>query len=156
MNTLYLWATKWGVPPAAIADLQMQLAGAYHPPHTNAPEASVQADVRLEASQLGFPMWRNNVGAVRTEEGTFIRFGLANDSEAVNKRIKSSDLIGLRPVLITPAHVGKIIGQFMAREVKSGGWKYRATDREKAQMQYLTLVESLGGDAKFVTGRGSF
>jgi hypothetical protein len=70
----------------------------------------------------------------------------------MNSAIKSSDLIGLQPVLITAQHVGSIFGQFVAREVKGPRWRYAGTPREQAQLQFLTIVLSLGGDAKFTTG----
>lgn len=118
-------------------------------------ESTVSNDIRLEASQLGYRLWRNNVGALSTPSGQFIRFGLANDSAQLNKVIKSADLIGIKPILITPEHVGMTIGQFISREVKHAGWKYTGTERERAQLAWADLINSLGGDACFTTGRGT-
>lgn len=118
-------------------------------------ESGISSDIRLEASQRGCRLWRNNVGATYTPTGQFIRFGLANDSAQLNKAIKSADLIGIRPVLITQAHVGLTIGQFISREVKHPGWKYTGTERERAQLAWAELINSLGGDACFTTGRGT-
>lgn len=119
-------------------------------------EASVLDAVRLEASRLGIRLWRNNVGAGQLTNGNFIRWGLANDSATVNKFIKSADLVGIRPVLITQEHVGKTFGQFISREIKHTGWRWRGDERETAQKRWADLVASLGGDACFATGEGSF
>jgi hypothetical protein len=118
-------------------------------------EAAILNLVRLEATQRGCRLWRNNVGATYTKDGSFIRYGLANETKQMNTVIKSADLIGIRPILITPAHVGMVLGQFLSREVKTEGWRYTATDREKAQMAWAHLIISLGGDAGFTTGASS-
>lgn len=118
-------------------------------------ESDIQALVRKEASDLGGRLWRNNVGHCTDSRGNHIRYGLCNDSAQLNAVCKSSDLIGIRPVVITPGMVGSTVGVFVAREVKRQGWKYRGTDREKAQLAFLELVLSLGGDAAFCTGVGS-
>ena len=118
-------------------------------------EAHVLSQVRLEATELGIRLFRNNVGACYTREGSFLRYGLANDSHALNSRIKSADLIGIRPVLVIPSMVGQTIGQFVSREIKYSQWKYTGTDREKAQLAWAELIMSLGGDSGFSTGRGS-
>lgn len=118
-------------------------------------ESGVSSDIRLEASQKGGRLWRNNVGALATPAGQFIRFGLANDSAQLNRAIKSADLIGIRPILITTEHIGLTIGQFVSREVKHPGWKYTGTERELAQLAWAELINSLGGDACFATSRGT-
>lgn len=156
--TLEQWAIKWGIPYAAIDDLRRDF-GLVNidptPPPKGNNEAAVQAKVRLEASRLGGRLWRNNVGATMDERGNFIRYGLANDSKQMNEVIKSSDLIGIRPILITPQLVGCTIGQFMAREIKEPTWNYSATKREQAQLKFLELIKSMGGDASFATGEGT-
>ena len=153
------WAARWGVPPAAMAELQSQmlmLDGAPTGPATiGKSEAAVQNAVRLEASRKGGRLWRNNVGAGYSDTGDFLRWGLANDSAQVNRTIKSADLIGLRPVLIEPKHVGLVLGQFVSREIKASGWKFSGTEREVAQLNWATLVNTLGGDARFATGEGT-
>jgi hypothetical protein len=118
-------------------------------------ESAAQANVRLEASQKGARLWRNNLGATTDSRGNFFRYGLANDSAAVNKTMKSSDLIGILPIVILPEHVGHIFGQFLAREMKAPGWKYTGTEREVAQLNFINLINDLGGNAAFATGRGT-
>lgn len=116
-------------------------------------ESSAQALVRIATSQAGWRLWRNNVGVLRDERGVPIRFGLANDSRAVNANIKSADLIGIRPLLITPDMVGTTIGQFVSIEMKEPGWRPLASDkRYAAQRHWAELVQSLGGFACFSTG----
>lgn len=149
------WAIRWGVSAAAIADLQsnvLGLDGDVEPP-VGKPrsEAAIQAAVRVQASKLGGRLWRNNVGAGYSEDGTFLRWGLANDSKQVNAVFKSADLIGIRPRLIQPGDVGKLIGQFWSREIKAAGWSFSGTPRETAQMNWANVVNGLGGDASFCT-----
>ena len=116
-------------------------------------ESTVQAQVRLLASTQGWRLWRNNVGVLIDSRGVPVRFGLANDSKQVNSQVKSGDLIGIRPVLITPDMVGRTIGQFVSRECKRQGWVLNLYDaRDEAQMRWIEVVSSLGGDAKFTTG----
>lgn len=119
-------------------------------------EADVLNLVRKEAAEKGILLWRNNVGAAKTESGSFIRFGLANDSAGINAQIKSADLIGIRPVVITQEMVGKTVGVFISRECKASGWKYQGTPQQDAQLRWEGLINWNGGDAKIVTSLGSF
>ena len=100
-------------------------------------------------------LFRNNVGALKAEDGRMVRFGLANDSKRRNGVLKSGDLIGIDPVLITSAHVGRTIGQFVSVECKRPGWQYSGTPREVAQLNWIQLVIASGGRAKFVTDVGA-
>lgn len=155
---LETWAIQWGVPFAALADLRERLrlnGNDYMDEKAGASEAAVQAVVRLEASRKGVLLWRNNVGALKDERGVLVRYGLANTSAGENKILKSGDLVGVRPVLIGPQHVGQTIGQFVSREVKEKGWAYKATPREAAQLAWANLVLSVGGDASFCSGEGT-
>lgn len=154
MNNLHAWAAKWGVPYAAVADLQQRFgmdgaAAAHVVPGTS--ESAIQSRVRLEAAAKGMRLFRNNVGALKDETGRVIRYGIANDSAQMNKMIKSSDLIGINPVTITSAHIGQTIGQFVAREVKAPGWRYAATEREQAQLRFINMIAAMGGDAAFAS-----
>ena len=154
MNTINEWATRHNIPAAALTDLLQQLGAMSPDPDVQSgeSEAAVQTRVRLEASKAGGRLWRNNVGATQTPEGSYVRYGIANESSAVNKRCKSSDLVGIRPVVVTEKMVGGVFGLFVAREVKRGGWHYTGTAREKAQLNFLSLVAAMGGDARFTTG----
>jgi len=102
-------------------------------------EAVVQAEVRLEASRLGVVLWRNNVGAVYSIDNRFVRFGLANESKALNTRIKSADLVGMMKN-----------GKFLAVEVKKESWIYMGTPRERAQLAFLRIVNTCGGRGFFI------
>jgi hypothetical protein len=113
-------------------------------------EHDIQNQIRIAASAAGWRVWRNNVGVLIDKRGVPVRYGLANDSAQVNKQFKSGDLIGIRPVLIAPEHVGHTIGQFVSLEVKRPDW--RRDDRTDAQEHWRDLVLSLGGYAKFTTG----
>lgn len=145
------WAQKHHISPSAILDFYtMVLPTAGETELTT--EADAQRQVRERASSEGWRLWRNNVGAGKLDSGRFVRFGLANESEAMNKSVKSSDLIGIKPVLVTPEHIGQRLGVFVSREVKKPGWRYTGTGREVAQMKWITIVSALGGDAKFTTG----
>lgn len=158
MTQLNEWAQRWRVPYAALEDLRAMMGAVNTDPQPGRlgnSEAAVTNAVRLEASRKGLRLWRNNVGAARDENGNYFRFGLANDSPQMNRVIKSSDLIGIRPVVIGPHHVGSILGQFVARELKAAGWRYSASDREQAQLRFIELVQSMGGDAAFCNGEGS-
>lgn len=158
MNTLAEWAAEWAVPAAALSDLTARL-GALDAPlgagEVGRSEAAVQTRVRVAASTLGWRVWRNNVGAGFNDTGQFLRWGLANDSPQVNARIKSADLIGIRPRRIGQADVGMLIGQFVSLEVKHEGWRMGTSEREKAQRNWATLITTLGGYARFVTSENS-
>lgn len=159
--TLVAWAVKHNVSHAALAELyDIWGIGATHEPTSAKPksEAAVQNAVRQEWSELGGRGWRNNNGAYDAKHppspGT--RWGLCNDSAAMNKKIKSSDLIGPIRKIVTLDMVGTTVAIFGARECKPEGWKYTGTEREVAQLRFGQIVTMLGGDFKFVTGPGSF
>lgn len=163
--SIHQWAIQWGVPAAAVYDLQRRLgldtpvlppdAGAADDADT-ASESRVQSLVRLEAAQKGVRLWRNNVGALMPKDSKrLVRFGLANDSEQLNDILKSADLIGWRSVRIEPAHVGCVFAQFVSREIKEEGWQYTGQEREPAQKAWADMVNAAGGDAGFATGVGT-
>ena len=156
---VYQWAARHGVTMQALQELQaiFGMHGGHDLPPTvkGTSEAAVQSAVRLEAARKGVRLWRNNVGALVDSRGVPVRYGLANDSKQVNEVCKSGDLIGLRPVLIGPQHVGQVIGQFVSRECKRPGWHYTGDAHEEAQLNWAQLVTAAGGDASFCTGEGT-
>jgi hypothetical protein len=125
------------------------------PPLYEMSESAVLNIVRAEATRKGLRLWRNNVGACYTARGDFIRYGLANGSAAENSIVKSADLIGIRPIVITQQHIGYTIGQFVSREIKAANWRYTGTEREAAQLRWAELILALGGDSGFTTAEGS-
>jgi|ERR1700679_48573 len=148
---LRMWEKKWNLPPEALLDLETLLNGII-PKSSNGTlesESAIKNKIRLEASRKGSRLWVNNVGAFTTINGDFVRYGLANESAKQNQYMKSSDLIGIKPIEITQEHLGLKIGQFLCREVKRSNWRYADTAREKAQLNWIRLINSLGGDAAF-------
>lgn len=137
-SILERWAATWNVPPQAMADLHALLRDAVwvEPSHAaGTPEQEVQNAIRREARDKGLVLMRNNVGVLRDKDGRPVRYGLANDSAPVNRRIKSGDLIGIRRVMITSAMVGSSIGQFVSREVKAPGWRYNPNNERSPRMR---------------------
>ena len=152
MSTLTDWARECGITPGALEDLGRRLTAVEECLPTGTSEARAQQEVRLLATDMGGRLWRNNVGAYSPPEGGHVRYGLCNESPAMNKALKSSDLIGITPVVVPPSWVGYRVGVFTAIEVKRPGWKFTGAGRQSAQRAYLDLVASLGGYAAFSTG----
>jgi hypothetical protein len=149
------WAKRHNIPPHMIAELRLMLLGSDMTPDTPAApgsEAAVQNAIRLASSRVGGRLWRNNLGAGKLENGSYVRWGLCNDSPAINAHVKSGDLIGVYPLLITPEHVGQTVGQFWSIECKRAGWKYRGDSHEVAQLRWIEQIVALGGRASFSTG----
>lgn len=116
-------------------------------------ESAVQNDIRLDAAYRNVLLHRNNVGVLLNENGRPVRYGLANDSKNLNENIKSSDLIGITPVFITPDMVGTILGVYTAIECKPDGWKFNIFDKHcLAQSNFHDIVTRHGGKAGFATG----
>ena len=151
------WAQKWSIPEPALVELRRQfglIPMAPCPDIAGKSEAAISNLVKLEATQKGCRLWRNNIGAFHTPTG-YVRYGLCNESAAINKQIKSADLIGIRSVLITQDMVGHVIGQFLSREIKTPGWTYTGTEREQAQLAWMKLIISMGGNACFANRQGT-
>ena len=158
MQELAAWAARHNVNTTALNELTYILAMPAAPPANPKvrSEAACQAEVRLCAPLSGAVLWRNNVGVLQNEIGVPIRFGLANDSKRLNRRVKSSDLIGILPVTIEAQHVGARVGLFTAIETKHGAWTWTGSKKEQAQARFLNLVQAAGGVAGFVRSKEEF
>lgn len=115
-------------------------------------ESSIQSHVRLNAAKKGWKLFRNNVGVLKDNRGVPVRFGLANDTKALNSIIKSGDLIGWRSVTITPDMIGTKIAQFVSIECKRSGWSESSSDRDIAQKKWADLINEAGGYAVITSG----
>lgn len=141
------WAYRWGIPTQALDELCRLALYINSLPDNSDDEARVQSEVRLAAAQRGKYLFRNNVGAGKLASGSFVRFGLGNDSAALNERFKSADLVGWERKLITADMVGQYIAQFLSVECKHRQWKFSGDKREMAQAAWATLVNAQGGRA---------
>lgn len=154
-ESLQEWARRWNIPNEALRELGKSVIYT-SPTDGDGSESRQQSLVRLEAAKRGnVYLFRNNVGAGMLESGSFVRWGLANDSPKMNEVVKSGDLIGWRSKLIGQSDVGSIIAQFVSREVKHESWKWHGTVEEQAQLKWAAVVNTHGGDAAIVTGPGS-
>jgi hypothetical protein len=159
------WAARWGIPAQALTELaQLPLEPTVRVLEGDASESNVQARVRLHAATQGIHLWRNNNGAGAVVDPkklcsrcahlarSFIRWGLGNDSPNLNAVVKSADLIGWRPRVITADMVNLTIAQFVSRECKREGWTYKGTPEEVAQNRWHSMILAAGGDSAFTTG----
>ena len=161
MTTLDAWQAVWGLPDHAMVELRNILAAPSYVADADpvgVSEAVVQSNVMLEmVGERGGVGWRNNVGVAQSADGRPVRYGLANQSARVNARVKSSDLIGITPIRITPEMVGRLVGVFSAIECKRGAWRPGGDKRrEEAQHKFHTIVRMAGGIAGFVSGQGQY
>lgn len=115
----------------------------------------MQSTIRLAAARSGRYLFRNNVGAGKLASGSFVRFGLGNDSAALNGKFKSADLVGIERVTITQDMVGSHIGRFLSIECKRRDWKFAGTLEEMAQVAWATLINAQGGRAIITNTDGS-
>lgn len=119
-------------------------------------ESESQQEIQKEAAKLGLILMRNNSGSLNDKDGRPVRYGLGNISKEQNERIKSSDLIGCLPVVITQDMVGQTVGVFIAVECKKSGWKFKGDKREIAQKNFIEFILSKGGIAFFAESVDTF
>lgn len=96
-------------------------------------ESQVVQAVRAQLSNGDVRLFRNNSGALQDRNGTWVRYGLA---------VGSSDLIGLKSIVITEDMVGKRVAIFVALEGKAQYAK--TTDEQEA---FIAMVRDKGGIA---------
>lgn len=119
-------------------------------------ESGNQSRIREHYAAQGWRLWRNNSGVLKDANGRPVRYGLANDSRQLNEQIKSGDLIGWAPRLVTAEMVGDVIAQFVSIEAKPGGWAFpRPTNRAafahaSAQSRWAEMIRREGGLAGFM------
>lgn len=158
------WALEYGVSAAALADLRFRMGQVER---ASAPTAAERDEGHSESRQQslildvsmhhGVWLTRNNVGALVDDRGVPIRYGLANETKARNTVVKSGDLIGIRPLLITPQHVGMMIGQFVSVECKKENWQFNGRDKHQiAQKNWADFVNAKGGLAMFANSPDNF
>lgn len=140
--------------PQAAAELNAILTPEV-PSASGSSESRVQSETRLAAVKHG-ALWRNNAGAYSDDTGRQIRYGVGNDSKKFWESWRSPDLIGVTRVTVQPHHVGRIHGIATFIEVKGSDWsparlEQPSNKRERAQMNCLRHVASLGGIAGFAT-----
>lgn len=92
--------------------------------------------LRIAGATRGWRLFRNNSGVLFDRSGRPVRYGLANESKAMNAMYKSGDLIGFTAD-----------GRFISIEDKPIGG-----DIEPAQVRWRDLVLSCGGIALIAYG----
>lgn len=165
MSIIREWAYQFAIPFEALFELERRLGVAAaeinalrNTAEADAPhgsESRQQSLVMLEAAQKNISLMRNNVGALMDKRGIPVRYGLMNTSHDLNDVVKSGDLIGIEPKVITLDDVGTTIGRFLSVEMKHEGWVYNPNDaHEVAQYRWAKYVIRYGGRAIFATGPG--
>ena len=90
----------------------------------------------MDMSEKGYLVWRNQVGLFKTLDGRAVNIGIKG----------SSDLMAIKPTVITPDMVGQTLAVFVAVEVKT------ATGRQsEPQKKWQKAVEKLG--VKYILAR---
>ena len=101
-----------------------------------ATETEILRRIWKQASSRGFTLFRNNIGLAVYKDGSRVQYGLCPGS---------ADLIGWRPITITPDMLNSTIAQFVAIEVKTPTGRLT-----KRQRNWLRTLEQAGGLALVV------
>ena len=100
------------------------------------PETKIQNRIMMDMSEKGYLVWRNQVGLFKTLDGRTVNIGIKG----------SSDLMAVKPTVITPEMVGQTLAVFVAVEVKT------ATGRQsEPQKKWQQAVEKMG--VKYILAR---
>lgn len=121
-------------------------------------ERRIQSEIMLALADHGVTAWRNNVGTgwagkhatqIKTPGAVKVSHGdvVVRNARPLHAGLckGSSDLIGLRAVIITPEMIGETLAQFVALEVKRPGAKATLEQR-----RFLEFVQGSGGHARIV------
>lgn len=120
-------------------------------------ESEIQQLIQLEGPNWHTILMRNNSGALKDHEGRLVRYGLGNVSKKHNDQMKSSDLIGIKTIVITPDMVGQMVAVFTAIEVKREDWKRdEENKKENAQFNFIEWIKKRGGIAGFASSVKQF
>ena len=98
----------------------------------NMKESDIQKLIMIAISENGGIVFRNNCGVLLNPAGIPIRFGIGNPG--------GSDLIGIKPTIITADMIGQTIGVFTAIEVKTQNGRV-----SKEQKHFLDAIRRVGG-----------
>ena len=100
------------------------------------PETKIQNRIMMDMSKKGYLVWRNQVGLFKTMDGRTVNIGIKG----------SSDLMAVKPTVITPEMVGQTLAVFVAVEVKTA-----TGQQSEPQKKWQKAVEKLG--VKYIIAR---
>jgi hypothetical protein len=116
-------------------------------------EHQIQSEIMLHASNLRWVVFRNNVGVGWQGDATRLADGsiLIRNPRPLHAGLctGSSDLIGWRPILVGPEHLGATIAQFCGIEVKTPKGR-----ESKEQAHFRGVVNCAGGLVILARGPG--